>query len=89
MAKKVKFDQDATFKSIVGIGMEPSSETGSGVMEQSEKKSPNDGKPPRVQRAYYLDRDIEKALRRKALEEEINLTQAVNNALRLGLANYL
>lgn len=43
----------------------------------------------RVQRAYYLDWDIDKALRRMALEEGKNLTESVNNALRAGLTKYL
>lgn len=43
----------------------------------------------RVQRAYYLDRDIDKALRRMALEEGKNLTESVNDALRAGLTKYL
>ena len=43
----------------------------------------------RVQRAYYLDRDLDKALRRMALEEGKNLTESVNNALRAGLTKYL
>ncbi len=43
----------------------------------------------RVLRAYYLDRDIDRALRRMALEEGKNLTESVNNALRAGLTKYL
>lgn len=43
----------------------------------------------RVQRSYFLDRDIDKALRRMALEEEINLTEAVNKILRKELVEYL
>lgn len=43
----------------------------------------------RVQRSYFLDRDIDKALRRMALEEEVNLTEAVNKILRGGLKDYL
>ena len=46
-------------------------------------------KSDRVQRAYYLDRDIDKALRRMALEEGKNLTESVNDALRAGLTKYL
>lgn len=42
-----------------------------------------------VQRAYFLDRDIDKALRRMALEEGKNLTESINEALRKGLADYL
>ena len=40
-------------------------------------------------RAYYLDRDLDKALRRMALEEGKNLTESVNDALRAGLTKYL
>ena len=36
-----------------------------------------------------LDRDLDKALRRMALEEGKNLTESVNNALRAGLTKYL
>ena len=43
----------------------------------------------RVQRSYFLDRDIDKALRRMALEEEKNLTETINNILRRGLTGYL
>ena len=43
----------------------------------------------RVQRSYFLDRDIDKALRRMALEEEKNLTETINKVLREGLAKYL
>ena len=43
----------------------------------------------RVQRSYFLDRDIDKALRRMALEEEKNLTETVNDILRRGLGGYL
>ena len=42
-----------------------------------------------MQRAYFLDRDIDKALRRMALEEGKNLTESVNEVLRKGLKEYL
>ena len=42
-----------------------------------------------MQRSYFLDRDIDKALRRMALEEEKNLTETVNDILRRGLGGYL
>ena len=42
-----------------------------------------------MQRAYFLDRDIDKALRRMALEEEKNLTETINDILRKGLEDYL
>lgn len=81
MAGKAKFDQEAAFKSIIGAGRQ--SENAVVAEEQNAKKNSD-----RVQRAYYLDRDIDKALKKKALEEK-NLTEAVNDALRQGLKNYL
>ena len=46
-------------------------------------------KKNRVQRSYFLDRDIDKALRRMALDEEKNLTGTVNDILRRALEKYL
>ena len=43
----------------------------------------------RVQRSYFLDWDIEKALRKKSLEEGKNLTETVNEILRKGVEEYL
>lgn len=59
--------------------------------KRTDRKSvtPESETKDRVQRAYWLDKDIEKALRKKSLEEEKNLTEAVNEALRQGLAKYL
>lgn len=82
MAGKAKFDQEAAFKSIIGAGRE--SEAGSQEMPAVKEK-----KKDRVQRSYFLDRDIDKALRRMALEKEKNLTETVNNILRKGLEGYL
>ncbi len=82
MAEKAKFDREAAFKSIIGAGRQ--SETAVVAEEKNEKKNSD-----RVQRAYYLDRDIDKALRRMALEEDKNLTESINDALRKGLAEYL
>ena len=42
-----------------------------------------------MQRSYYLDRDIDKALRRMALDKEKNLTETINEILRKGLSEYL
>lgn len=42
-----------------------------------------------MQRAYFLDRDIDKALRRMALEREKNLTETINEVLREGLSGFL
>lgn len=82
MAEKAKFDREAAFKSI--IGAERQSENTVVAEEKNAKKNGD-----RVQRAYYLDRDIDKALRRMALEEGKNLTESVNDALRAGLMKYL
>ena len=81
MAGKAKFDQEAAFKSIIGAGRE---------LEAGSQESPTmkEKKKDRVQRSYFLDRDIDKALRRMALEEEKNLTEAVNEILRKGLVKY-
>jgi len=83
MAGKAKFDQEAAFKSIIGVGREPEVE---GMEVQLAAKGKN---KDRVQRSYFLDRDIDKALRRMALEEEKNLTETVNDILRRGLEEYL
>ena len=84
MAGKAKFDQEAAFKSIVGAGRQPGSEPGATATPEAAAK--NKG---RVQRSYFIDRDIDKALRRMALEEEKNLTESVNDLLRQGLVEYL
>ena len=83
MAGKAKLDQEAAFKSIIGAGREPDAER---VELQPAAKGKN---KDRVQRAYFLDRDIDKALRRKALEEGKNLTESINDVLRAGLTKYL
>lgn len=82
MAGKVKFDQEAAFKSIIGAGRELDAESQGMPMEKGKNKD-------RVQRAYYLDRDIDKALRRMALENEKNLTETINDILRKGLEQFL
>lgn len=85
MAGKAKFDQEAAFKSIVGADRQPAPEPGAaGQPGAAGTKNKN-----RVQRSYYLDRDIDKALRRMALEEELNLTETINKVLREGLKGYL
>ena len=81
MVGKAKFDQEAAFKSIIGADRK-----GTEAAPADGGKKKND---ERVQRAYFLDRDIDKALRRMALEEEKNLTESVNEALRKGLEKYL
>lgn len=65
MAGKAMFDQEAAFKSIIGAGREP--ETESQEMPVVKVKSKD-----RVQRSYFLDRDVDKALRRMALERRKN-----------------
>lgn len=82
MAEKARFDREAAFKSIIGAGRQSENAV---VAEEKNAKKNGD----RVQRAYYLDRDIDKALRRMALEEGKNLTESVNDALRAGLMKYL
>ena len=84
MAEKAKFDREAAFKSIIGAGRQ-SEDTAPSAAEEKNTKRNSD----RVQRAYYLDRDLDKALRRMALEEGKNLTESVNDALRAGLTKYL
>lgn len=81
MAEKAKFDREAAFKSIIGAGRQSEN----AVAEEKNAKKNSD----RVQRAYYLDRDLDKALRRMALEEGKNLTESINDALRKGLVEYL
>lgn len=82
MAEKAKFDQEAAFKSIIGAGRES-------VAGSQEMPAVNDKKKDRVQRSYFLDRDIDKALRRMALDKEKNLTETINSLLRRGLDQYL
>ena len=78
----MKFDREAALKSIIGAGRQSENTV---VAEGKNAKKNSD----RVLRAYYLDRDIDKALRRMALEEGKNLTESVNDALRAGLTKYL
>lgn len=84
MAEKAKFDREAAFKSIIGAGRQSEDIAPSAAEEKNAKKNSD-----RVQRAYYLDRDLDKALRRMALEEGKNLTESINDALRKGLVEYL
>ena len=82
MAGKAKFDQEAAFKSIIGADRRPAEK----LQEETEKPKKN---KDRVQRAYFLDRDIDKALRRMALEREKNLTGTINEVLQEGLSGFL
>lgn len=82
MAGKAKFDQEAAFKSIIGAGRKPEAESQEMPVVKAKNKD-------RVQRSYFLDRDIDKALRRMALDKEKNLTETINEILRMGLDEYL
>ena len=82
MAGKAKFDQEAAFKSIIGPGRDSEQPAPDMPMAKEKNKS-------RVQRSYFLDRDIEKALRRKSVEDEKNLTETINDLLRYALTEYL
>ena len=80
--RKSKVRSGGSFKSIIGAGRE------TGVVA-AEKPAAREKNKERVQRSYFLDRDIDRALKRMSLEEEKNLTEAVNEILRNGLAKYL
>lgn len=82
MAEKAKFDRESVLKSILGPNRELETEGQKKTVIKEKNKD-------RVQRSYFLDRDIDKALRRMALEEEKNLTETINNVLRRGLEKYL
>lgn len=82
MVGKAKFDQEAAFKSIVGVGREPEAENKEMPVVKAKNKD-------RVQRSYFLDRDIDKALRRMSIDKEKNLTEIVNELLRKGLCDYI
>ena len=82
MAEKAKFDRESVLKSMLG----PDRELEPGDQKKTAVKEKN---KDRVQRSYFLDRDIDKALRRMALEEEKNLTETINGLLRTGLREYL
>lgn len=85
MAGKAKFDQEAAFKAIVGADRQPVPEPGAIV-----QPAPTGGKnKDRVQRSYFIDRDLDKALRKMGLEEDKKLTEVVNEILRMGLKKYL
>ena len=82
MAGKVKSDQEAAFKSLIGVEQDQENKTNTQPVTKNKSKD-------RVQRAYFLDRDIDKALRRMALEQGMNLTETINGVLRNGLKSYL
>lgn len=85
MTGKPKFDQEAAFKAIVGVDRQPAPEEETAGQPAKARAKNKD----RVQRSYFIDRDLDKALRRMSLEEEKKLTEAVNEILRAGLKKYL
>ena len=82
MAEKAKFDRESVLKSILG----PDRELEPGDQKKTAVKEKN---KDRVQRSYFLDRDIDKALRRMSIDKEKNLTEIVNELLRKGLCDYI
>ena len=82
MAGKTKFDQEAAFKSIIGAGRESEAENQEMPVGKEKNKD-------RVQRSYFLDRDIDKALKKMALEEDKTLTEIINEILRRGVEGYI
>ena len=85
MAGKAKFDQEAAFKSIVGVDRQPALEPGAIGRPAAVGGKNKD----RGQRSYFIDRDLDKALRKMELEEDKKLTEVVNEILRVGLQKYL
>ena len=85
MAGKAKFDQEAAFKAIVGADHQSAQEPSAASRPVAGGGKNKD----RVQRSYFIDRDLDKALRRMSLEEDKKLTEAVNEILRVGLKKYL
>ena len=80
LAGKAKFDQEAAFKSIIGAGRES---------ERQETPVVKGKNKDRVQRSYFLDRDIDKAFRLLAIEKGKNLTETIDEVLREGLVKFL
>lgn len=56
MSGKAKFDKEAAFMSIIGAGREPEAES---VELQPAEKGKKGKNKNRVQRSYFLDRDID------------------------------
>lgn len=82
MAGKAKFNQEAALQNMVRVGQVSAAEGPIKAVVGSKNKD-------RVQRSYFLDRDIDKALRRMALEEGKNLTETINKILREGVKEFL
>lgn len=70
MAGKAKFDQKAALQTMVQAGRVSAAEGTVKAVVGSQNKD-------WVQRSYFLDRDIDKALRRMALEKEKSLTETI------------
>ena len=85
MAGKAKFDQEAAFKAIVGADHQSAQEPSAASRPVAGGGKNKD----RVQRSYFIDRDLDKALRKMGLEEDKKLTEVVNESLRVGLQKYL
>lgn len=85
MAGKAKFDQEAAFKAIVGADHHSAQEPSAASRPVAGGGKNKD----RVQRSYFIDRDLDKALRKMGLEEDKKLTEVVNEILRVGLQKYL
>ena len=85
MAGKAKFDQEAALKSILGADRQAAPEqeaAGQPVAASAKNKN-------RVQRSYFIDRDLDKAMKKMALENEKTLTETINEILRKGLEYYI
>ena len=85
MAGKAKFDQEAAFKAIVGADHQSAQEPSAA----SRPVAGGGNNKDRAQRSYFIDRDLDKALRKMGLEEDKKLTEVVNEILRVGLQKYL
>ena len=85
MAGKAKFDQEAAFKAIVGADHQSAQEPSAASRPVAGGGKNKD----RVQRSYFIDRDLDKALRKMGLEEDKKLTEVVNEILSVGLQKYL
>lgn len=55
----------------------------------SDKKAEKEENNGRIQRSYYIDADIVKALKIKAARESKKMTDVVNEILRTGLKDCL
>lgn len=84
MAVKAMFDQGAALKSIFGADRQPAPDSESAdqpVTAGAKNKI-------RVQRSYFIDRDLDKALRKMRIEDEKKLTEVVNE-IKDGASKYL